>query len=75
MKHAVNAATTGGIQKLVDVHHLALRYGVSPRCIQKWKEAGLIPYHKLGRRCVRFDLVKCDEALARYEKREVCFER
>jgi hypothetical protein len=48
---------------------LALRYGVSLRCIDNWVYQKRIPSVKLGR-LIRFRVARCDEALARFERRE-----
>lgn len=44
---------------------------VSPRQIEKWMRERKIPYRKLGRRCVRFDLDAVDRALSRYDVNEI----
>ncbi len=41
---------------------LAERYGVSPRTITNWMNAGLLVFIKI-RRVVRFDIPACDAAL------------
>ena len=41
---------------------LAQRYGVSPRTIQKWSDAGLLVFIK-KRRVVRYHVPGCDAAL------------
>jgi excisionase family DNA binding protein len=50
-------------------HELALRYGVSVRCIDNWVYQKRIPSVKLGR-LIRFRVARCDEALAKFERRE-----
>lgn len=44
---------------------------VSPRQVEKMMASRIIPFCKLGRRCVRFDLDAIDRALARYEVKEI----
>src|ERR1700756_1542884 len=48
---------------------LALRYGVSVRCIDNWVLQKRIPSVKLGR-IIRFRISRCDDALARFERKE-----
>jgi hypothetical protein len=45
---------------------IAHRYFVSLRTVDNWMRARRIPHLKLGR-SVRFDITKCDAALARFE--------
>lgn len=45
-----------------DKKMLAERYGVSPRTITNWMNAGLLVFIKI-RRVVRFDIPACDAAL------------
>jgi hypothetical protein len=66
-----NALASGEI-KLVKIHELARRYDVSVRCIQKWTSAGILGVHKFGRRCVRYDVAKCDAAIERFQTRAAC---
>lgn len=48
---------------------LAKRYAVSVRTIENWINERRIPVIRLGRRAVRFDPLRCDAALARFEIR------
>ena len=48
---------------------LALRYRVSVRCIDNWVSQKKLPSVKVGR-LIRFRVSRCDEALARFERRE-----
>jgi len=41
---------------LVRGETIATALSVSPRQIAYWQEQGRIPFHKLGRRCVRYSL-------------------
>ena len=51
--------------KLVTKKEIAARYSVHPKTVEKWADAGIIPVIKINRRCVRFDLDKCDKAMDR----------
>ena len=53
----------------VTKRELAARYGVSQRCIDNWVNQKRIPSVKLGR-LIRFRVARCDEALAKFERRE-----
>jgi hypothetical protein len=48
---------------------LALRYGVSIRCIDNWVYQRRIPSIKIGK-VIRFRIANCDNALAKFERRE-----
>jgi DNA-binding transcriptional MerR regulator len=48
---------------LVRADVVAQALSVSPRQVSFWQEQGRIPFHKLGRRCVRFSLPDVLEAL------------
>ncbi len=56
------------IAKLVTKKEIAARYSVHPKTVEKWANAGIIPIVKINRRCVRFDLSKCDLAMERRTK-------
>ena len=49
---------------------LAARYAVSPRCIQNWVSRKILPVLRIGR-CVRFNVLACDKALAKFERKAV----
>ncbi len=51
--------------KLVTKKEIAARYSAHPKTVEKWVQAGIIPMVKINRRCVRFDLEKCDLAMER----------
>jgi excisionase family DNA binding protein len=53
-----------------DTIGIALRYLVSERTVSNWIRQRRIPFLKLGR-AVRFDVTKCDAAVARFEVREI----
>lgn len=53
----------------VNKRALALRYGVSIRCIDNWVYQKRIPSVKVGR-VIRFHIKRCDQALGRFERRE-----
>ena len=68
----------GGRQELprfVKKPTLAKRYAVSIRTIENWINERRIPVIRLGRRAVRFDPLKCDTALARFEVREAGYRK
>lgn len=46
----------------------AARYArVSPRTISSWQRRGIVPFLKVGRRCVLFRRGDIDAALSRFE--------
>jgi len=49
---------------------LARRYGVSVRCIQLWVKGSLLPSVKINR-IIRFNVPRCDAAVAKFERRSV----
>lgn len=53
--------------QLVDLHNLAVRYGVSARTISRWRRCRLLPFIKIGYRTYLFDVDQCDAALRRLE--------
>jgi len=50
---------------------LARHYHVSRRCVSEWQARRIIPYLKVGKRCVLFRKSDVDAALARYEVKAV----
>lgn len=61
--------------RFADTVTLARRFSVSVRQIQKWTSAGILPVHKLGRRCIRYDVAKCDLAVDSFQTRAACIGR
>ena len=57
--------------KLITKSRLGQRYTVSVRTVDNWMKNRVVPYHKLGPKCVRFDPIECDAALARRFKIKV----
>jgi hypothetical protein len=55
---------------ITDTFGLAARYIVCPRTIHNWVSRRILPVLKIGR-AVRFNVVACDKALARFEKKAV----
>ncbi len=51
------------IPPLVAAPVVAKRFSVTTRYILQLADAGRIPCHRLGRKCVRFDLRKVEAAL------------
>jgi hypothetical protein len=56
-------------QKFLKKPSIAKRYDVCVRTIELWMTERRIPFVRIGKRGVRFDPVKCDAALARFEVR------
>jgi hypothetical protein len=51
--------------KLISAKELAVRYSVAPKTVRKWARCSVLPVVKLTARCLRFDVEKCDDILAR----------
>ena len=62
-------------QKLVKKAALAKRYDVCLRTIENWINERRIPVIRLGKRAVRFDPLRCDAALVRFEVREAGYQK
>jgi hypothetical protein len=58
----------GGDQPYVDKKRLAHRYGISERKVDYLRERGVIPWHLIPPRSVRFKVAECDQALERYRR-------
>lgn len=56
---------------LLTAAELAAEIKVGRRTIGAWTKNRRIPALKLGRRCVRYDLARVREALAKYEQEAV----
>lgn len=56
---------------LMTAAELAAELKVGRRTIGAWTASRKIPSLQLGRRCVRYDLVRVREALAKYEREAV----
>jgi predicted DNA-binding transcriptional regulator AlpA len=52
--------------KLFNKPRIGRRYEVSQRTVDNWMKDGILPYHKLGPKCVRFDPAECDKAIAKF---------
>jgi len=61
--------------RFADTVTLARHFSVSVRQIQKWTSAGILPVHKISRRCVRYDVAKCDAAIDKFQTRGACIGR
>jgi hypothetical protein len=57
-------STTLAAPLLVDAETLAGRYGISPKTVRKWGQEGILPYHAISRRCVRYPVADCDRIIA-----------
>jgi hypothetical protein len=51
--------------KLITKKELAVRYSAHRKTIEKWCDCGILPKVVINRRCVRFDVEKCDRAMDR----------
>lgn len=49
-----------------DIQGIADRYSVVPKTIREWVASKKIPATKISRRCVRFNVEACDQALSRF---------
>jgi len=63
-----SAEVLGGLVRKRDVARAA---SVSPRCVENWMRAKVIPFVRISRRCVRFDLSRVLAALRKFEVREI----
>jgi hypothetical protein len=59
---------TNGTPIFTNTPGLAARYDVSPRCIQNWVARKVLPVLKIGR-AVRFNVMACDKALGKFERK------
>ncbi len=56
-----------GLPKQYMTRPEAAKYlGVAPRTISEWQSRGVIPFLKLGRKCVRFRTSDLDRAMDRF---------
>jgi predicted site-specific integrase-resolvase len=53
----------------VNTATLAAHFGVTPRCIQNWRDAGKIPFVRITARCLRYNLSEVEAALSRKKGR------
>lgn len=56
---------------LLTAAELAAELKVGRRTIGAWTKSRRIPVLKLGRRCIRYDLQRVRDALAKYEQEAV----
>jgi hypothetical protein len=61
--------------KFVTKPMLAKRYAVCVRTVEHWINERRIPVIRLGRRAVRFDPLKCDQALRKFEVHEAGYRK
>jgi hypothetical protein len=66
--NATARAIAPGFRVFTNTLGLAARYEVSPRCIQNWVTRKILPVLKIGR-SVRFDVMACDRALGKFERK------
>jgi predicted site-specific integrase-resolvase len=57
--------------KLITAKELAHRYSVHLKTVYDWSDRGILPVIKINKRCVRYDVEKCDAALERRTRRSV----
>ena len=57
------------IEPKIDTATLAAHFGVTPRCIQNWRDAGKIPFVRITARCIRYSLAEVEAAL---RERKTC---
>lgn len=62
---------TDAVRGLLRRREIASKCGVSPRTIDDWQKKGVIPFLRLGKRCIRFDLSRVLKALDRFTVQEV----
>jgi hypothetical protein len=62
------SAETGTFQTRAE---MAARYRVGLRTFDRWVHDGRLPKIKITARCVRFDPIRCDEAVRRFTIQEV----
>ena len=58
------ASTNPAASLLVDAETLAARYGIAEKTVRKWGQEGILPYHAISRRCVRYPVADCDRIIA-----------
>jgi len=59
------------MRKLVDIEKLSKETGFPIRTLRSFIAGGKIPFFKIGHRTMRFDPVKVEKALQRFEIKEV----
>jgi predicted DNA-binding transcriptional regulator AlpA len=54
-------------QLLVTAKELSERYGIAQKTVRRKAREGIFPFVRLGRRCVRYPVAKCDAIMGRLE--------
>ena len=57
------------IEPKVNTATLAAHFGVTPRCIQNWRDEGKIPFVRITARCIRYNLAEVEAALSHKKNR------
>jgi len=68
VKAVAAPAGNGDDQPYVDKKKLARRYGISERKVDYLREQGILPWHLIPPRSVRFKVTECDQAIERYRQ-------
>ena len=55
-------------KRYLTTRELAFRYSMSTRQVQKMTRSRIFPCVKPGKKLVRYDIIKCDAALERFER-------
>ena len=54
--------------RFVTKKQVAAYYACSTRQIEKLAASGVLPVRRMGRRMIRFDLARCEAALAKFDR-------
>jgi len=71
MEQKTQSSTGAGSEYLRGQAECAKYMRVSRRCISEWQARRIIPYIKIGKKCVLFRKRDIDAALTRYEVKAV----
>jgi predicted site-specific integrase-resolvase len=63
MSKLTNQNENGASERAATKLDVASFYGVTPRCVEIWMKRGLVPYVKIGRKLVRFNMDQVQSAL------------
>lgn len=65
--HQAVSARQASLPPFATKKELAALLRVSPRQIENWQAARVIPFIRIGKRCIRYSLERVFEALVQYE--------